>query len=70
MVVHAEIIYVRENGESVHSDICPSMCLFENLNEKHIKYLHDCLDEWLNNSRGTGIFYIKNENFEIDSDKC
>jgi hypothetical protein len=24
-------------------------------------FLHECLDEWLNKSRGTGYFYIAEE---------
>ena len=58
--VHAEIMYVRENGENVHSDICPPECKPENMyNTEWRQFIHDCLDEWLNNSRGTGEFYIK-----------
>jgi len=60
--VHAEIEYVAKNGQSVHSDICPLDCEMDNLsNEEYIKFLHNCLDEWLKNSRGTGIFYITGE---------
>jgi hypothetical protein len=64
-IVHAEIEYQKQVGEStwVHSDICPKMCKWENLDEKHRKYLHDCLDEWLDNSGGSGQFYIEEEGY-------
>jgi hypothetical protein len=59
MDIHAEITYDRESGESVHSDICPPECKAEGMvTEDYRKYLHACLDEWLNESRGTGGFYI------------
>lgn len=58
---HAEISYINNKGESVHSDICPPDCNFDNIkgNKDYIKLLYTCLDEWLNNSNGTGIFYIE-----------
>ena len=64
--VHAEIEYILENEEheahSVHSDICPPGCEMSNSSdEEYRKLLHDCLDEWLEKSRGTGIFYITGE---------
>jgi|DEB0MinimDraft_10_1074344.scaffolds.fasta_scaffold61058_3 hypothetical protein len=59
--VHAEIEYRREDETWVHSDICPPSCDLNNLDDKYRKYLHDCLDEWLNKSRSTGIFYITGE---------
>ena len=63
IIVHAEIEYRHKNGHWIHSDICPKMCEWENLDEKHRQYLHDCLDEWLDNSNGSGHFYIENEGF-------
>lgn len=33
--VCGEIEYVNENGDSVHSDICPIECDFENLDDVH-----------------------------------
>ena len=64
-MVHAEIEYNAENDEygkhTVHSDVCPPSCNLENLTEEYRKFLHDVLDEWLNNSNGTGIFYITGE---------
>ena len=60
--VHGEIEYMRENEEYgkhwVHSDICPPECDLNNISDEYRKFLHDILDEWLNNSQGTGIFYI------------
>ncbi len=66
--VHAEIEYIHPTeGHSVHSDICPPGCDSENLSDpKWRGFLHDCLDEWLNKSKGMGIFYIKNEDAKID----
>ena len=63
--VHTEIEYRTENEElgehTVHSDVCPPNCSLENITEDYRKFLHGVLDEWLNNSGGTGIFYITGE---------
>ena len=63
--LHAEIIYETTGNEDypyphlVHSDICPPGCLLENIDDPEWRaYLHVCLDEWLNKSQGTGVFYI------------
>jgi len=66
--VHAEIEYIHPTeGHSVHSDICPPDCDSEGLSDlEYRKFLHDCLDEWLDKSKGTGIFYIKNVDAKID----
>ena len=73
--VHAEIEYQKEDGTWVHSDICPSECSSDNIEYTfkrdtgdftYRKYLHDCLDEWLDKARGTGIFYIKDEKHKPD----
>lgn len=65
MEVHAEIEYREQNGNSIHSDICPPGCSSENMNdEEWRKLMHDCLDEWISKSGGTGIFYIKGEDME------
>ena len=62
--VHSEIIYTsKEKGHNIHSDTCPSNCNFEDINDEYRKYVHDLLDEWLDESNGTGIFYIKEEGF-------
>ena len=59
--VHAEIEYDTKDGH-VHSDICPEGCLVENMQDpEYREFLHSCLEEWLNKSGGSGIFYIKGE---------
>jgi hypothetical protein len=62
--VHAEVQYDSEEG-LVHSDICPPDCDFTQINATYREFLHKNLDEWLNNSKGTGIFYIKSSNHII-----
>ena len=58
-IIHAEIMYDRQDGESVHSDLCPRDCDSKNMiSQEWRKYLHDCLDEWIDKSRGTGGFWI------------
>ena len=72
MTIHAEIEYVRkEDNMRIHSDICPPNCNFENIDKEYRKFLHSCLDEWLDESNGTCGFYIKEEkyNFDIYRDK-
>ena len=57
MKVHAEIIY-----KDIHSDICPKDCEAKNMKDKEYRqFLHTCLNEWLDKSKGEGIFYIGNE---------
>lgn len=55
------IQYMRDNTDSVHSDIClhrdPAHSE-DGLTDDYRKFLHDCLDEWLNNSNGTGCFWV------------
>jgi hypothetical protein len=61
--VHAEIQYKTEGEDgpvTVQSDICPPDCS-NKFTQGYREYLHDCLDEWLDNSDGTGIFYITGE---------
>lgn len=70
MAIHAEIQYDAKDGP-VHSDICPPDCKFTN-DDDYRKFLHDCLDEWINWSSGTGFFYIGNgkslaDNFTEDN---
>ena len=50
-----EITYFPE-GTSVHSDICWHH--EEYPGEEYRKFLHDCLDEWLTKSNGTGAFWL------------
>ena len=55
----AQIEYYDPEREMwIHSDIEPAKCDFANLKFNHKKFLHDCLDEWIKKSNGTGIFYI------------
>jgi len=62
--VHAEISYRKNDGTSVHSDICPQNHDAGMINNKEYKeFLHECLNEWLNNSNGSGGFYIKEEGY-------
>lgn len=61
MKVHAEIQYRNEEGGLVHSDICPPYCSNDMSDAEYRQFLHECLDEWLNKSHGTGYFYIAEE---------
>jgi len=65
-LIQAEIEYFKENDIGIHSDIEPHGCKFEDIDNDHRKFLHNCLDEWLNESNGTGCFYIKDINHKID----
>lgn len=59
MKFHGEIQYETNDG-NVHSDIC-FRCGADDEKEltlEHRQFLHDCLDEWLNKSKGTGAFWI------------
>ena len=62
---HAEIMYndKERGGMSIHSDICPDNCEFDNLDEEHREFLHRCLDEWIDKSGGTGVFYIGDRDY-------
>jgi hypothetical protein len=62
--IHSEIMYTKEDGVSIHSDTCPKGCDFNNINKEYRKYAHALLDEWLDKSGGTGIFYIKEDGFK------
>lgn len=64
--IQAEIEYFNSSlNHWVHSDIEPKGCSSENLNDvEYRKFLHACLDEWLDNSNGSGTFYIEEENYE------
>ena len=59
--VVAEIEYINEDLETIHADIGPgggdlNAALTVSLDFR--QYLHDHLDEWLDKSDGTGIFYV------------
>ncbi len=69
-LVHAEIEYLAEDGTKIHSDICPKDCDPSNLTKTSYKrYLHDYLEEWLNKSKGTCGFYIRDENYIFDCER-
>jgi hypothetical protein len=55
-----EIVYEDELG-GVHSDICHHNDL--PLTYDYRKLLHECLDEWLDKSNGTGVFWVGNPGF-------
>lgn len=60
--VHAEIEYEGPDGR-VHSDICPRGHHVSGLTPEYRAFLHDALDEWLDNSNGTGRLHITEEGF-------
>lgn len=47
---------MEEGG--IHSDICHHRG--ERLNQDDINFLHECLDEWIRKSKGTGFFWVGN----------
>lgn len=56
-----EIAYERKDVGGVHSDICWNCnpkADDQTISDNHRKFLHNCLDEWLDNSNGTGGFWI------------
>lgn len=55
----AEVSYETDSG-NVHSDVCFNCKSADDqaVTDAHRKLLHDCLDEWLNKSNGTGAFWI------------
>ena len=60
MKFHGEIQYETNNGNG-HSDICFNCNPDAETKEysvEHRKFLHACLDEWLNQSNGTGAFWV------------
>lgn len=65
IMIQSELEYTKEDGTGVHSDLEPFGGCFNNIDKDFRLFLHDCLDEWLNNSNGTGCFYIKDENHDI-----
>jgi hypothetical protein len=59
--VVAEIEYINEDLETIHSDIGPGggdLNAALTVSPDFRQYLHDHLDEWLDKSDGTGIFYV------------
>ena len=50
----------------VHSDICFNCYKTDpnkELSDEYRKFLHGCLDEWLDNSSGTGAFWVGDDKF-------
>jgi len=45
MKVHAEIQYQSEEGDLVHSTICPPYCSNDMSDTEYRQFLHECLDE-------------------------
>jgi hypothetical protein len=64
-IVHGEIEYINKQGASVHSDVCPPDHDFEKINKEYRDFLHEILDEWLDESGGSGGFYIKAEEHDF-----
>jgi hypothetical protein len=53
-----EITYDNHKG-GVHSDICWNCdTKGQPMDPDYRKFLHDCLDEWINKSKGTGAFWL------------
>lgn len=73
----AEIQYDRGYDEQnnpvegywVHSDVCfncgPNTDITKPLTDEHRRILHECLDEWLNNSNGTGAFWCGDPSYFV-----
>lgn len=57
MDVCGEIEYETADG-GVHSDICIVHNGDYRVAPETRQFLHACLDEWLDNSRGTGMFWV------------
>jgi hypothetical protein len=63
MRFHGEISYLQNviGEESVHSDVCFNCNPNNNevnFTQEDRDFYHSLLDEWLNNSNGTGAFWI------------
>lgn len=59
-----EITYDTEKG-GVHSDICVHSNE-EAVTDDYRQFLHNCLDEWLNKSNGTGAFWVGDSDYFND----
>ena len=57
----AEIEYIDAESETRHSDIGPRAGSLDFAHAEYRQFLHENLDEWLDKSNGTGIFYITGE---------
>jgi len=56
-------------GINIHSDTCPADHDFDKIDAEYRGYLHTLLDEWLDKSGGTGIFYIREEGLPAPVDQ-
>jgi hypothetical protein len=56
--VCGEIEYSGRQHGAVHSDICLVHNGEYSVDPEERKFLHQCLDEWIDKSQGTGMFWI------------
>ena len=66
--VHCQIEYKGE-PYNIHSDICPPKCTHDLMDKEYKAFLHESLDEWLENSNGTGAFWIAEEDYKFENMK-
>lgn len=60
--VCGEIMY-----DDVHSDICMTHDGEYVVTKDYREFLHACLDEWLDKSNGTGMFWIGDPKFAVEN---
>lgn len=57
-----EIVYYKEDVGMIHSDICHccnnGMTEVRELTDEDKQFFLDCLKEWLDNTDGTGYFWL------------
>jgi len=64
--VCAEIMYETEEG-MIHSDLCMIHNGEYVVNQGYREFIHKCLDEWLDESRGSGMFWIGDPRFAAEN---
>jgi hypothetical protein len=64
--VCAEIMYETEEG-MIHSDLCMTHDAEYKVHESYREFIHKCLDEWLDESNGTGMFWIGDPKFAAEN---
>ena len=64
--VCGEIQYETEEG-MIHSDICMIHDRKYVVDQDYREFLHSCLDEWLDKSNGTGMFWIGDPKFAVEN---
>lgn len=65
-----EIEYWSWDVGAVHSDVCHACASSDSgpkLDDDHRALLHRYLDEWLDNSGGTGFFWVGNRGNIVDN---